>query len=97
VDTGSFLTWVPSQILRELGLRPTGRQPLQMANGSILERDVTRAWISIDGRHEVSLVVYGDDSNLVLLGAYTLEGLFLTVDPMNHKLVPLTPLPAARG
>lgn len=97
VDTGAFLTWVPGRILRDLGMRPTGKQSFQMADGSIAERDLTRAWFSIDGRHEISLVVFGDESDLVLLGAYTVEGSFLTVDPVNHQLVPLTPLPSARS
>lgn len=37
-----------------------------------------------------TLVVFGDDGAPALLGAYTLEGLGLAVDPVEQRLVPTT-------
>ena len=37
-----------------------------------------------------TLVVFGEDHARALLGAYTLEGLRLAVDPTHRKLVPAT-------
>ena len=45
---------------------------------------------TIDGRSIATIVVFGEDNAIALLGAYTLEGLRLTVDPVHGKLVPLT-------
>ena len=45
---------------------------------------------TIDGRTEATLVIFGEDSARALLGAYTLEGLRLAVDPALGRLVPAT-------
>ena len=36
----------------------------------------------------MTLVVFGEDDGPALLGAYTLEGLALAVDPVEQQLVP---------
>ncbi len=41
-----------------------------------------------DGASEVTLAVFGEDDAPSLLGAYTLEGLGLAVDPASQRLVP---------
>lgn len=33
--------------------------------------------------------IFGEDDSPPVLGAYTLEGLALAVDPLNQRLVPL--------
>ena len=34
-------------------------------------------------------VIFGEDGMSPLLGAYTLEGLLLAVDPYNERLIPV--------
>ena len=46
----------------------------------------TRAMV--DGESVTTLVVFGEDDAPALLGAYTLEGLALAVDPVEQRLVP---------
>ena len=46
---------------------------------------------AIDGRNVATLVAFGLDDAEPLLGAYTLEGLRLIVDPVNQKLAPAGP------
>ncbi len=36
-----------------------------------------------------TLVVFGDEGSIPLLGAYTLEGFGLAADPINRRLVPV--------
>ena len=55
--------------------------------------DLGRAWVAIDGEEEITLVAFGPDDGVALLGAYTLEGLRLAVDPRGQRLVPLEVLP----
>jgi clan AA aspartic protease len=95
VDTGSLFTWVPGSALRRIGLQPTGKRQFYTADSRVIERDVCRAWVRIEGREDLTLVVFGGDTDHVLLGAYTLEGLGLAADPVNRRLIPMPAIPAA--
>lgn len=47
-----------------------------------------RAWVTVEGESEGTLVVFGEDDGPALLGAYTLQGLALAMDPAEERLVP---------
>jgi len=89
VDGGAAYTSAPGSVLRRLGITPHDRRVFLLADGRTVERDAGRAWVRVDGRQEITLVIFGDDQTPPLLGAYTLEGLALQVDPVNQRLVPL--------
>ena len=88
VDTGAAYTTLPGRLLRELGVQRVGRRRFLLADGRRIYLDFGRAWITIDGESEVTVVVFGEDNAPPLLGAYTLEGLGLAVDPGEQRLVP---------
>ena len=88
VDTGAAYTTLPSGLLRELGIEPMDKGVFLLADGRRVEMDIGRAWATINGTSEVTLVVFGEDDAPPLLGAYTLEGLRLAVDPVAQRLVP---------
>ena len=90
VDTGASYSVAPSSLLEQLGVRRIDSIRLSLADGSSVVYDIGRAIASIDGRRESTLVLFGGDDSRALLGAYTLEGLRLTVDPVHMRLVPLT-------
>ncbi len=90
VDTGASYTIVPSRLLRQLGVEPFDTISLVLADGRPIEMGLGRATATIDGRSEPTLVVFGEDNARPLLGAYTLEGLRLAVDPVHRKLIPAT-------
>lgn len=89
VDTGSSYTWAPRELLERLGVEPVDRWEFETADGRVIERDIGRTWVRIDGRSEVTLVVFGEEGSRPLLGAYTLEGLRLAPDPVNRRLIPV--------
>src|SRR3990172_11506852 len=89
VDTGSTYTWVPRGLLERLGIETVGRWEFETADGRVIERDVGRTWVRIDGRSEITLVVVGEEGSRPLLGAYALEGLRLAADPVRRRLVPV--------
>ncbi len=89
VDSGATFTTLPARLLRELGVAPRGRRKFMVADGRRIERDFGEARATIDGESVVTLVVFGDDNDPALLGAYTLEGLCLAVDPVAQRLVPI--------
>ena len=88
VDTGATYTTAPASILQRLGVTPHDRVTFIMADGRRIERQVGRTRVRVDGKAEVTLVVFGDEGVEALLGAYTLEGVRLGVDPANQRLVP---------
>ncbi len=88
VDTGSTYTWVPRDVLGRLGVHPESRMEFETADGRVIERDIAETSVRLDGRRRTTIVVFADEDDSPLLGAYTLEGLGLAVDPLGQRLVP---------
>ena len=88
VDTGAAYTTLPTSLLRELGVAPMGKRRILRADGRRIEMDYGEARATVDGESVTTLVVFGEDDAPALLGAYTLEGLALAVDPVEQRLVP---------
>lgn len=94
VDTGSFYTIVPAGLLTRLGIAPTDRARLELADGRRVTYEMGEARATVDGRSTATWVVFGEDGARPLLGAYTLEGLRLSVDPVQETLEPIPSAPA---
>ena len=88
VDTGAAYTTLPAKLLRELGVEPMGQRRFLLADGRRVYMDYGQAWASVNGDSVITLVIFGEDDGPALLGAYTLEGLALAVDPVEQRLVP---------
>ncbi len=88
VDIGTAYTTLPASLLNELGIEPMGKRTFLLADGRRVEMDYGQAWATINGESVVTIVVFGEDDAPALLGAYTLEGLALAVDPTSQRLVP---------
>ena len=88
VDTGAAYTTLPAPLLRELGVEPRGKRRFLLADGRRVDMDYGQAWATVDGESVVTIVVFGEDDAPALLGAYTLEGLAMAVDPVEQRLVP---------
>ncbi|MBI2370655.1 MAG: hypothetical protein HYV08_10565 [Deltaproteobacteria bacterium] len=89
VDTEATYTTLPAPVLQRLGVIPHVRDTFVLADGRQVERDIGRTWVRVDGRAELTLVVFGDPGTPALLGAYTLEGLRLAADPVGRRLIPV--------
>ena len=88
VDTGAAYTTLPASMLRDLGVTPMGKRRFLMADGRRIELEYGEARATVGDESVTTLVVFGDDNAPPLLGAYTLEGLALAVDPVEQRLVP---------
>jgi clan AA aspartic protease len=97
VDTGASYTTLPATLLRSLGVEPHARRNFTLATGDLVQRDLGRTWVKIDGQTEMTMVVFGDDAALPLLGAVTLEEFGLGVDPVAKKLISVPGLLARTG
>ena len=87
VDTGASYTLAPASLLARLGVARTQTAVFDLADGSQIELDIGETQIRINGRQATSIVVFGDEDATPLLGAYTLEGLRLDVDPLAKRLI----------
>lgn len=89
VDTGSSYTWVARSLLDRLGAQATIQQRFQTADGRIILRDVAELPVRLDGDTRITMVVFGDEGTVPLMGAHTLEGFGLAPDPLGHRLIPV--------
>ena len=92
VDTGAEATWIPRAVLDSLGITPERTELYQMADGRVLERQVGYAIVHAGGKATSDDVVFADERDLVLLGARSLEGLNLRIDPRRRQLVSAGPI-----
>ena len=97
VDTGAGaeLSWIPADVLESLQIERRNQWRFRQADGTVLERWTGPAFVYAAGRTTTDEVVFGDPGDLVLLGARSLEGLNLRVDPLSKRLVDAGPAPAA--
>ena len=95
VGTGSELSWIPAPILESRGLKRAKLWRFRQADGTALERWAGAAIIHAGGTFTNDEVVFGAPGDMILLGARTLEGLNLLVDPHRKVLVDAGPAPAA--
>jgi predicted aspartyl protease len=95
IDTGAELSWFPAGVLESLGIERSKPSRFRQATGTVVERWTGEARIYAAGTRTIDEVVFGEPNDLVLLGSRSLEGLNLTIDPMNKRLIDAGPAPAA--
>ena len=91
VDTGSELTWVPEEVLRSLDIPVEEMKAFVTATGARVEREVGYAIVHAAGMRAPDYVVFAKPGDMILLGARSLEGLNLRVDPQAKRLIPVGP------
>ena len=87
VDPGAEYSWLPAELLADIGVVPTEMERFELADGSIIERPIGNALIFAAGREAYTIVTFAEPGEKVLLGAYALEGLRLRVDLYRRELV----------
>jgi len=96
VDTGGEYTWVSERALERIGIQREKKDvAFVLADGQQVTRSVGFAIIRLAKSFTIDEVVFAEPGDLMLLGARTLEGLNLTVDPGRRRLVAAGPVPAA--
>jgi predicted aspartyl protease len=95
VDTGAALSWFPREIVDAIEAPRIKVWHFRQADGTVLERWTAEVRVFAGGTSTTDEVVVGEPGDLVLLGARSLEGLNLMVDPVSMRLVDAGPAPAA--
>ena len=95
VDTGSELTWIDATALESLGIVREKELRFRLADGRVLSRWVGVARVHAAGTSTADDIVFAEPGDSILLGARTLEGLNVRVDPLRKELIDAGPAPAA--
>jgi aspartyl protease family protein len=89
IDSGALYSIVPRAVLQRLGINPLAEQTFRLANGQTIERQIGGALFKYQDRVGVATVIFGEEADSTLLGAYSLESMGLSLDPVRRELVPL--------
>lgn len=89
IDSGAVYSVVPSAVLRKLGISPLATQEFRLADGSAIRRKKGIALFKYEDKIGGADVIFGEEGDSLLLGAFTLEALGLALDPLRRELKPL--------
>ncbi len=89
VDSGPIYSVIPTPVLESLGIRPLTRHEFRLADGTKIVRKKGVALFKYQDRIGGADVIFGEEGDSVLLGAFTLEALGLALDPFRRELKPL--------
>jgi predicted aspartyl protease len=101
VDSGAVWSVLPKDVWEALGLKAERSHGFSLADGTVIERNVSQCRFRYEGNEAWSPVVLGEEGDVALLGCVTLETLVLVLNPFDHSLRPmrllLAPLLAANS
>ena len=86
IDSGAVYSVVPTPLLERLGIKPFAEQQFRLADGSKIVRKKGGALFKYEDSIGVADVIFGQEGDSVLLGAFTLESLGLVLDPLRREL-----------
>ena len=88
VDTAAAYTRLPAPLLRQLGARPSRRSQSRLPDGSWVAEEIGEVRVRLQGVELTTIAVFAAADRPARLGAYTLTGALLAVDPEGQRLVP---------
>ncbi|MGQ9626518.1 MAG: aspartyl protease [Anaerolineae bacterium] len=89
IDSGAIYSVIPTPILERLGIKPLTEQEFRLVDGSKIVRKKGTALFKYGERIGGAGVIFGEEGDSTLLGAFTLEALGLVLDPLRRELKPL--------
>lgn len=89
IDSGVIYSVVPARTLKRLGIKPLTTEEFRLADGTTIRRKKGVALFRFGERVGGADVIFGEAGDSVLLGAFTLEALGLSLDPLRRELRPL--------
>ena len=75
IDSGAIYSVVPADVLARLGIQPLTEQQFRLTNGTTITRKKGIALYKRGDRIGGADVIFGEEGDSVLLGAFTLEAL----------------------
>ncbi|HEV8641327.1 MAG TPA: retroviral-like aspartic protease family protein [Methylomirabilota bacterium] len=88
VDSGAKYSLLPPADWRAIGLAPKRRMTFALADGTLIDRDVSECHIALPQGEGHTPVILGEAGDAALLGVVTLEILGFVLNPFNRTLQP---------
>jgi len=88
IDSGAVYSVVPAPVLERLGIKPLTEQEFRLADGTKIVRKKGIALFKYGDKIGGADVIFGEEGDSILLGAFTLEALGLALDPLKRELKP---------
>ena len=88
VDSGAMYTVLPATVWKKIGLTPKRTLGFILADGTKIKRKISECRFRYGKLDGTTTVVLGEKNDAALLGAYTLEGLNLVLNPFDRTLRP---------
>ena len=89
VDSGAMYTLLPRKVWRAIGLKPMDSIKCLLADGTEVERKVSKCRISLPQGQRSTPVLLGEKADEALLGTVTLEELRWVLNPFTRQLKPM--------
>lgn len=88
VDSGAKYSLLPPADWRAIELTPKRRMTFALADGTLIDRDVSECHITLPQGEGHTPVILGEPGDEALLGVVTLEILGFVLNPFNRTLQP---------
>jgi predicted aspartyl protease len=89
IDSGAFYSVLPWDVWHDLGLEPKRSMDFSLADGTIIQRQLSECRFRFEKFDEGSPVVLGQREDAALLGCLTLEIFGLMLNPFERTLRPM--------
>lgn len=89
VDSGATYSVIPDGDWQAIELSPKRSASLSLADGTIIERQVSECHISLPQGEGHSPVILGEPGDAAVLGVVTLENIGLILNPLTRTLQPM--------
>ena len=89
VDTGAFYTLLPTEVVTLLGLATPERRTVEFMDGHRDVYGLGEVRLRLGGAERTTIFLAGPAGSHPRLGAFTLEGFGLAVDPVHQRLMPI--------
>lgn len=89
VDSGASYSLLAEDIWKHIKLTPRRRMQFMLADGTVIERDVSECHLQTEHGEGHTPVILGEPGDASLLGAVTLEILGVVWNPFSRNLQPM--------
>jgi len=76
-------------VLENLGIKPNTTKRFYMVDGTGITTEIGNAFFEYGDQVTTAPVVFGEEGDAALMGATTLEGFGLMLDPLRRELRPM--------
>ena len=89
LDSGATYSLLPESVWRPIGLEATREMSFTLADGTRVERQISRCYLVLPQGEDYTPVILGEAGDEALLGLVTLEILGLVFNPFSRTLHPM--------